>query len=538
MPHPSQVITTLIGKFEEKVPGISPDDEKIKINTVISKAAFVYEKIRNAVDYGEEHLIRKNAIYRIMKRKLLFEKVILENYLLDKYHQDNIAEHLLQELIRGRYIEDNVSIRMISVVDGVIFKYNALLNKIREIQGKIDKKTFRMILEMEAVEIENLLIPDLKHRALIRTMFSVFNARLQLPNEEMDEKEKEMQLYIACHRLLFKWDDAMINYLLFSLYYPQWKTADEALIAKLANNFDDVKKEFNRQLNHPWGRDLLKILQRHVITFWIIQDLIEQNAKNVMEVFSDPEILEEKIKEACKKRYKGVGAKTRRGVVRSIIYVFFTKMVLALAIEFPFDYFLTGAVNYNTAAVNIGFPPILMLVVAMTIRLPKAENTKKITSEIKQIVYPVETPKKITLRLPDGRGQFAKGVFHIIYAVTFILSLMVIFYTLNKFEFNVFSSLIFVLFLTLVSFFGIRIRRPIKDIMAIERRDNLISSLVDFVALPFVSMGRWMSTKFSKINFLAFFLDFIIEAPFKLLIEIFEDLFKFYKEKKEDIMIE
>ena len=100
------------------------------------------------------------------------------------------------------------------------------------------------------------------------------------------------------------------------------------------------------------------------------------------------------------------------------------------------------------------------------------------------------------------------------------------------------SGLIFVLFLTLVSFFGIRIRRPVQDLLAIDRRESILGSLVDFFALPFVSMGRWMSGKFSKINVVAYFLDLIIEAPFKLLIEVFEDLFGFIREKKEDVMNE
>ena len=100
----SKVIDSLITNFK-KSKEVEETGDRIKVHNVVGAAAFAYEKVRNAVDYMEEHLLRKNAIYRILKRKLGLEKMILENYLLDKYHHDNIAEQLLQELLRGKYFK-------------------------------------------------------------------------------------------------------------------------------------------------------------------------------------------------------------------------------------------------------------------------------------------------------------------------------------------------------------------------------------------------------------------------------------------------
>ena len=49
-------------------------EEKIKVHQVSSRIAFLYERIRNTVDYKEEHLLRKTAIERILKRRLMTEK--------------------------------------------------------------------------------------------------------------------------------------------------------------------------------------------------------------------------------------------------------------------------------------------------------------------------------------------------------------------------------------------------------------------------------------------------------------------------------
>lgn len=528
-------IQKLIAAFRESKP-TEDGGEKLKVSRVVGRAAFIYEKIRNAVDYNEEHLIRKLAIYRIMKRKLLFEKVIMENYLLDKHHADNVAEHLLQELMRGRYIPEEVPISLVQKVDDVIQKYNKLINKVRDVEGKIDKKMVRFLFSMAAVEIEHTINPDHKEKALTRAMFSVMNQRIILPKGLETDKEKELQLYIACHRALFKWDESMINYLLLNLYYPDWKEADESLILRLANNIQSIKAEFEKQLKHPWQKRMMNILQKKAVIFWVIQDILDENLDKASVIFDDKEILESEIKKACQKRYKGITTKLRRAVVRSIIYVFFTKMLLAVALEFPMDILLAGAVNYTSAAINIGFPPVLMFLVAIMIRLPKKENTDKILGEIKMIALGEGEPKVYPLKDPKKRSKFFRYSFNLIFFVTFVASIIVIFWGLYKLDFNFFSCLIFILFLTLVSFFGIRIRRPVNEILAVERKESFFGAIIDFITLPWVSMGRWMSVGFGKMNVIAFFLDFIIEAPFKLLVEIFEDLFTFYKEKKEDML--
>lgn len=532
----SKVVEKLIVGFEAAA---APAEmgEKLKVNAVISKAAFIYEKIRNAIDYQEEHLERKSAIYRIMRRKLLLERVIMENYLLEKYHHENIAEQLLLELIRGGYVRQDVSVKTVEVVDKIIQKYNLLFAKIREFEGRLKRRAFRYWLEIAAVEIENAVLPSIKEKAMANTMFSVYSPRIEI-EQEMDEKEKELQIYLACHRVLYKWDEAMMRYLLLTLYYPEWNKAGEEMIAKIAGRIGKVATELEKQINHPRQKQIFYLLKKKAIVFWVLQDVLSENLKRAAAVFNNQEALEAEVKKAIMKRYKGVRAKLRRGVVRSIIYVFFTKMVLALALEFPMDYYLSGAVNFTSGAINIIFPPVLMFLVAILIRMPKKENMEKILEEVKAIALQGGLTKTFKLKPPLGRGLIMRFMFNLIYSLTFIFSLMVIFWGLNNIEFNFFSSLIFVLFLTLVSFFGLRIRRPVQDLLTIERRESIIGSTVDFVALPFVSMGRWMSGKFSKINVFAYFLDLIIEAPFKLLIEIFEDLFGFIREKKEDVLSE
>jgi hypothetical protein len=94
---------------------------------------------------------------------------------------------------------------------------------------------------------------------------------------------------------------------------------------------------------------------------------------------------------------------------------------------------------------------------------------------------------------------------------------------------------IFIIFLSLISFFGIKLRYNIRDLVVYDKKEGPIMFFVNLFTLPFLNAGHWMSVKFAKINIFVFILDFIIEAPFKVFLEVIEDWVNFLKEKKEEI---
>jgi hypothetical protein len=53
--------------------------------------------------------------------------------------------------------------------------------------------------------------------------------------------------------------------------------------------------------------------------------------------------------------------------------------------------------------------------------------------------------------------------------------------------------------------------------------------------MPILSLGQLLSRGLSKLNFLSVFFDFIIEAPFKLVIEVIEEWISFVRTKRDEI---
>ena len=80
-----------------------------------------------------------------------------------------------------------------------------------------------------------------------------------------------------------------------------------------------------------------------------------------------------------------------------------------------------------------------------------------------------------------------------------------------------------------------RLSATTREMVVLKRKENFFTSILDFFFLPIVRMGYWLSMNLSKINIAVFLLDFVIEAPFKLVIKVFEQWFAFLREKKEEV---
>ena len=76
----------------------------------------------------------------------------------------------------------------------------------------------------------------------------------------------------------------------------------------------------------------------------------------------------------------------------------------------------------------------------------------------------------------------------------------------------------------------------IPYINTVNQPNAEFGNVANFFYVPIVTMGKWLSESFSQINVFIFFLDFIIEAPFKLFVEMFEQWTAYVKERKEDVI--
>jgi len=528
----------------------SEDIQKIKVSEVISKMAFYYEKIRNSVDYKEENLLRKNAVERILKRQIVIEGTIKVST------SEEIAKDLLAELIRAGYLPNNkIPEEKIKEIAGIIEKYlklrNYSLSRISFSEhvknGKVGQATgdFQEIndltnwfMSLAASEIEESLGRDKIKQAVVSNMYEILTKKVKLPPDLPYEKEKEVQIYLSIHRNFLKFDQEMLEFILFKYFNPGWtKEPKDEEIAKIAQNIRSLRQAISASLNHPLAKQLDRIVGQYSVYFSVLAEVIGKNPTAVHdEIKNDIKAFPRLIKKVCTEEYKSIKLRLWRAAVRSIIYIFLTKSIFVILLEIPAIQWFGEEVNPVSLAINVSFPALLLFLIVLFTRIPSEANTARIIEKIEEITFAEKEKKEqFILRQPAKRGKLANGFFGLIYFITFLLSFGLIIWALDKINFTWVSIIIFLFFLALVSFFSIRIRRGVREFIVVEQKENIFTFLVDFLYTPVIAAGQWLSEKFSQINIFIFILDFIIEAPFKIFVEITEDWTKYVRERREDI---
>lgn len=498
-------------------------EEVVKTTKAASTLAIVYESARNAVEFRADHLLRQGAIMRILKRRLLLNQ-----------DSKKLSRLLIKELLWGRYLKENsVSLKEIKKITTVIEKYRFVLKGVGKEDKKGGKNSFlEWLLGLASCEIEDNLVFDPIPQIIINYVSASLFPRLDF--NESDLEIKSTQVYIATERGFAQNSEIFIAYRLLKTIYPEWfrqEIIDENVVSLLRKAYLKI----NAHLNHPLRENLRRQVIKMAPPFNLIRELIDEYPQEIEEMMKDKEELEDVATSLLHERYSETRDKLARASFRSIVYIFLTKMVLGLLLELPFDLFL-GNPNFLALGVNSLFPPFLMFLLNMGVKLPDEENTERVISKVDEYIYGKESGQPTQIKVKEGNKNIDQ-VFWVIYLFTFVFIFGGIVYLLDLLHFNIVSQIIFLFFLSVISFFAFRVRGIAKDyLLEEEGKESFLSSLMDFLFLPIIKVGQWLSIQISNINILSFILDFIIEAPLKTFLEVVEEWIHFVRIKKEEIV--
>jgi len=531
----SKEINKLLFKIENyKVPdylSFGKDERFVGAGKITSNAARYYEKLRTALDYKEEHLLRRSAIERILKRKVTFGQ-----------SNDKLAAILVFELMQVGYLPNTeLPEVLIERVQRIIEKNLLFMSYVKDASDNISKSILfdTKIIELAACEIEEtLFLPILKEEA-VNTLYHIIAPSVKVVDSKISDTEKYSQIYLACHRGLLRSDKTQLFYKLWVMRNPDWfeigsrSSLDMEKLRSLAKEFQSVRVLLEGQLDHPLQVKLVSILRDESIYFLSIMGILEKYHKNSRDIFLNIDSLSKEIQDFIERKYEDEGYKTKKSSVRAIFYIFVTKIMLAFLIEVPYDLFIVGVVQYLALSVNVVFHPLFLFLMTRNTAVNGPDNTRKIVDGVNNIVYGAER-KEIPIKLKDKKGiLYYFAVFF--YSLFFILSFGGIVWLLDALKFNFIAIILFIFFFALVSFFGFRIRYVARQWTVRKREESILSFLWDILTLPIIHMGRWLTYKFSTINIFIFIMDFIIETPFKALLKVFDSFASFLREKKEEI---
>ena len=514
----SPVCQTLLQVYLDSPQKTISDEETIRVSEAISSIAFLYEKLRNIVDYKEDHLFRIGAIKRFLSRNI-FTRIT----------PAKLSEQLLRELIRSRYLGNRrVPTAKIAQVAQIIDNYQNVLDQLE----RPDNNLKNWLIDIASSQIDQTVCPQIKESALTSTFYQMLKNNLNF-DPELANLQK-MRLYIATQKALFKPSLATVRFNLLKGFLPGWEDNPTETRRYFAQNITTIKNNIETQIGHPDTERLTRFCRRYTAPFLILKDILDrQNTQSL--AIDDPEVLDNLITETCLSRYSQTRTILSRKAARSIIYIFLTKMVLALLLEFPFDIWIAHRIKILPLVINTLFPPILMFSFVMVIPKPDQNNTQKISAGLHQIIYQgvLKTVPFVFKKTTSNTLQ--KTIFALVYYLTFFVTFGLIIYVLYRLDFNFFSMLIFLFFLTMVSFFAYKISQTANELI-VEEKEKPLALLTDFFLLPIIQAGKRFSSELAKINIFNFILDFFIEAPLKSILEVVEDWLAFIKEKKEELI--
>lgn len=512
----------------------------IHVDEVASRVAAFYEQIRTVVDWQEEHLMKRSAIIRKLKRRFAGIEI---NDATQTFEGNQTAESLIMELIRGGHFpNDFIEESKIQTVQNIINKYIFILkNNPENKNGKAGLQFFNWVIEVMSCEIEESLTPAIRENALIEYMFELMKERIKVSSRVfgigvLKENETNILIYIATQQALFKFDKPIISYNLIKYEYSNWRTADQKTLLEIYQNIYKIWREVERYLSHPLLKKFYTICEKYDTPYLLLGDILsEQNLETINDKVSSPEKFEELVRSAYKKRLKTLKSRLHRAAVYSTVSIFVTKILSLLVLEVVISELFTGNLNYILLGADILIPTILMLLLVSTVRPPSQKNLNIVTMEAMKIVYQKEKIDSYEIKAPKEKGLFGKLVVSLFYLIGACISYGFIFWVLYYFKFPIASIVINIIFIALILFTGIAIRKRSRELSVEDENEGFLSFFADILILPVASLGRWISIKWKQYNAFTAFFNALIDMPFSIFVEFIERWRYFIKEKKEEI---
>ncbi len=526
----SKSTSALLEQFKKIKPPVAPDDlSKISVSQTVTFFALAYERIRNAVEYRDAHLIRRASIERILRRRMSMNP-----------DGTNEGENIVRELLWARYFpNESLGAFHAEQVQKVIDVYKKILDQL--LVGQTTKSRIyirQFLIHMMSSEIEETLQPQeaKQHSLFTFYMFQVLKDKIKI--EKTTEDEKNASFFVAIEKSFNQSDIAYLRYHLYTLWHKPLSKQKEQEIDKLIPELHNLFIKIDNVINNPNVDRLRRFVNFHKAPFLILTELLKRRGDEAKKILTDKELLWNDVEQLCREKYAFTQDKLRMLALKAIVYIFITKMLLAIVLEYPVSLFLYGEVDYFSLTANTISPPLLMFLIATFTKIPDAKNTKRIFDRIIEILdsnNEFETTISLVTRENKVQNPSRIFTFTVFYSMTFIITFGLLNTLLGMFGFNAISKLLFMFFISVVTFFAYRIRQTAKQYQLPEG-EAAFRPFTDFFFMPILSVGKFLSRSLSHLNFVTFIFDFIIEAPFKMIIEVVEEWISFVRQKRDEIV--
>lgn len=507
----SQLAAAKISKVDEN------NGQLINVAGVGKEVSAAYEQLRNAAEYTQEHLLIQKAIRRFYVRNLSFQNKTV----VDKV----IAEELITELIQSGYIQnDTKPIEMIEKLKVIIRNHYDNYWRLKE-HGTSNRTATDWTLDLLSVESEKLIAEDKLQTIYIQFAYRHYQAILQKKSFVSDKHEGsnfEASLYVSVHRALFKSDIAGIRYDMQQLY----NVSDTHITAyaRFHENIDEI-------FSSPVTEKITRYINTYGAPLRVLKSMVQDN-ESVGDLLRNSDRFHTAYAEQVKREYHKAKEKLNKGVIKSIVFLLITKTVIGVAVEVPYDLLTTGVIVIIPLAINLFAPAIYIGILRLGLKLPGEANTKALQLYVDNMLYGDQN--QADLYPAVAKNNYPIG-FTLVYILISLMAFGLVTKLLMDLHFNIVQGGTFFVFFATASFLGFRLSRIVRELELVTENSGIMMTIRDFIYMPFILLGQWLSEQYSKVNLVALILDTIIELPLKTVLRLIRQWSKFIDEKKNQI---
>ncbi|HXS14961.1 MAG TPA: hypothetical protein VN711_02445 [Candidatus Saccharimonadales bacterium] len=514
----SRPAESIIRVFEKKE---TPNHEsKITVNRFVSEIASWYEKLRNAMDYRDEEVVLRASIERILKRRIGM-----------KGTGKTVADALLRELVWAHYFPNGeIPESNIEKVAHIIDLYLRWRKGVKSRYIMRDHVLNEWMYQLMSSHLARFLRPQVKKNTMASFMYYVMKDSVKISDDS--EERRNIQIFLAVRRAYTKDDVAFLRFALFEQIFGRLTDAN---MEHAVHGFKKGYQEIKSQLSYKLKEKIYQYVKKQAPVFIVLEDVLSLKKGKIQETFQNEEDFKKIVFDACEKRYKSISAKVRLAIVKSVVFLLVTKAIFALSIEGSYDQLVYGTVQWGAIGLNIGIPPILLVIVSLFITQPKEDNSQRILDKIHTVL--IEEEPKITHTFVVA-NKTKKTPLHYVFTGLWMFAFFLSFGTmvdiLTRMHMNPVSQVVFLFFIAVVSFLSYGINSTAHQYM-VDPKPGMFTPFIDFLFIPIVRVGRWFTDGISSINVIVFLFDYVIEIPFKGIFGFFDQLFWYLHTKREEL---
>ena len=485
------------------------EGDRVDISSAGKTISSAYEQLRTAAENSEEHLLLQRAVKRFFKLNIFTARL----------HTTELGTELITELVLSGYIANSsVSKKAAGHLNAITETYKKSYDTLLSV-GVKRESAMEWTLACLSTEVADLIDPHSRNQALVALAYQSFLNALDKSHPQTKDNF-ELSLYVAVHQALLHSDIDIVRADIRSLYD----------ISPLdTERFAAQNKEIDYIFGSRLTARLRRLVSRRGAPFRIVKGMLH-DSHGLSVLLDNQAMFMDAFRQQISREYSRSSKRLNNGLIKSILFIFITKMIIGVAIEIPYDLISRSEIAWTPLIINLLFPPLYMGLLRASVVMPAANNARRLMDAIQTTLFTDHIP-----HIPMSRERQLSPIKQLAYTIIFALPIAALIAGLYALHFNVIQMIIFFVFFSTASSLGFRLTSQVRELETERNHTGFFASIRDFFYMPFIVIGQWLTSKYRQFNFVGRLLDIVIELPLKAVLRLVRQWIRFLDDRREEL---